>query len=203
MYSALSRIMKNTFEDRDRRREVRSSGFSMSAPITLESRPRKWVREAGNRSQRMNRRFPPKLRLTRLLWSTFRATDVFPIPPAPIRATGVTFSARLTILSISPSRPKQALGGGGNSPGGIPHKHKTVNSEYSGFLTWFGSGEWSVLCCRRIESRTYEGTVASGTTLTCWHMTMHIRNHHVGVNCQLGLKGKWLAIAGKNWLNIG
>ena len=39
--------------------------------------------------------------------------DVFPIPPGPMRATGVRFSARPIIFSISSSRPKQALGGGG------------------------------------------------------------------------------------------
>jgi hypothetical protein len=39
--------------------------------------------------------------------------DVFPIPPGPMRAMGVNFSARSTIFSISSSRPKQALGGGG------------------------------------------------------------------------------------------
>ena len=44
--------------------------------------------------------------------------DVFPIPPAPMRATGVRFSARLAIVSINSSRPKHALGGGGgDSPG--------------------------------------------------------------------------------------
>ena len=44
--------------------------------------------------------------------------DVFPIPPAPIRAIGVRFSTSPTIVSINSSRPKQALGGGGgDSPG--------------------------------------------------------------------------------------
>ena len=44
--------------------------------------------------------------------------EVLPIPPVPIRANGVRFSARLTISSISSSRPKKALGGGGgDSPG--------------------------------------------------------------------------------------
>ena len=44
--------------------------------------------------------------------------DVFPIPPGPIRATGVRFLARPTIFSIKSLRPKQALGaGGGDSPG--------------------------------------------------------------------------------------
>ena len=43
--------------------------------------------------------------------------DVFPIPPAPMRATGVKSSARSTILSINSPRPKQALGAeGGDSP---------------------------------------------------------------------------------------
>ena len=44
--------------------------------------------------------------------------DVFPIPPTPMRAMGVRFSARLTTFPINSSRPKQALGaGGGDSPG--------------------------------------------------------------------------------------
>ena len=52
--------------------------------------------------------------------------DVFPIPPAPMRAIGVRLSARSMISSISSSRPKQALGdGGGNSPGGTLYKSKT------------------------------------------------------------------------------
>ena len=43
--------------------------------------------------------------------------DVFPIPPGPMRATGLMFSARRTIFSINLPRPKQALGaGGGDSP---------------------------------------------------------------------------------------
>ena len=53
--------------------------------------------------------------------------DVFPIPPAPIRAMGVSFSARPMTFSISSSRPKQVLGGGGgDSPGGMLYKDKTV-----------------------------------------------------------------------------
>ena len=43
--------------------------------------------------------------------------DVFPIPPALMRAIGVRLLARPTIFSISSSCPKQALGGGG---GGSP-----------------------------------------------------------------------------------
>jgi len=54
--------------------------------------------------------------------------DVFPIPPAPMSAIGVKVSARPMILSISSSRPKHTLGGGGgDSPGGILCKRKTVN----------------------------------------------------------------------------
>ena len=39
--------------------------------------------------------------------------DVLPILPAPTRVSGVRFSARWTIFSISSSRPKKILGGGG------------------------------------------------------------------------------------------
>ena len=42
--------------------------------------------------------------------------EVFPIPPGPMRAIGVRFSAKPMIFSISSSRPKQVLGGGGGSP---------------------------------------------------------------------------------------
>ena len=69
--------------------------------------------EAGNWSQRMNRRLSSKWCLMRLSWSTVRAMDVLPIPPVPMRASGVRFSARPTIFSINSSRPKMALGGGG------------------------------------------------------------------------------------------
>ena len=47
-----------------------------------------------------------------------RAIDVFPIPPGPMRATGLRSPAKPTISSIKPSRPKKTLGGGGgDSPG--------------------------------------------------------------------------------------
>lgn len=45
--------------------------------------------------------------------------DVFPIPPAPIRAIGMRLPARLTIFSIKQLRPKQALGGGGGDSQGM------------------------------------------------------------------------------------
>ena len=46
--------------------------------------------------------------------------DVLPIPPAPIRAIGVSCSAKPTISSIRSSRPKKILGGGGgDSPGAL------------------------------------------------------------------------------------
>ena len=65
----------------------------------------------------MNRRFSPKRALIRSWWRTVRATEVFPIPPAPIRATGSRFSASPTTFSTSSARPKQSLGaGGGDSP---------------------------------------------------------------------------------------
>src|SRR5882757_4107982 len=111
--SALSRMISISLEDRNGRRGVRSSGFLTPAPMALESRLRKGARESENWSQRMKRRFSPNRCLTQSLWSTVRATDVFPIPPAPMRATGVRLWARATILSIKSSRPKKARGGGG------------------------------------------------------------------------------------------
>ena len=117
MDSARSRNSIISLEDRNGRRGVKSSGFSTPAPMTSESRVRKWAREAGNRSQRINLRFSPNWSLMRWSWRTVRATDVFPTPPTPIRATGRRFPARPTIFSIKLSRPKKILGGGG---GGSP-----------------------------------------------------------------------------------
>ena len=54
--------------------------------------------------------------------------DVFPIPPAPMRAIEVRFSARPMIFSISSSRPKQGPGGGGgSSSGGTLFKSKPMD----------------------------------------------------------------------------
>ena len=66
----------------------------------------------------MNRRSSPNRFLMRSSWRTARTMEVLPIPPAPIRAIGESFPASPTISSISSSRPKKALGGGGrDSPG--------------------------------------------------------------------------------------
>jgi hypothetical protein len=67
--------------------------------------------------------------------------EVFPIPPAPMRAMGVRFSARATILSISSSRPKHALGGGGgNSSRGILDTGVRIRIlGYPRSLTWLES----------------------------------------------------------------
>ena len=84
--------------------------------------------EAGNSSQRMNRRSYPNRSLIRLWWRTVRAIDVFPIPPGPTRAVEERSSARPTIFSINSSRPKQApSGGGGVSPGGTLCKDQNVD----------------------------------------------------------------------------
>ena len=129
MDSALSRQMIILLEDRKGRKGDRSSGFSTPAPMTWESRLRRWVCEAGNWSQRMNQRFSPNQCLILSWWRMAKAMDVFPIPPEPMRAIGVRFSARPVIFSISSSRPKQALGGGGgDSPEGMLHKCKTGNT---------------------------------------------------------------------------
>ena len=132
--SALSRNRIISLEDRNGRKGVRSSGCSIPAPKTWESRARKWIREAGNWSQRISLRLSPKRSLTRSWWSTERAMEVFPIPPAPMRAKGSRSSAKATISSISSLRPKQALGGG-NSPRGTLHKRKTVGFRHPQTLT--------------------------------------------------------------------
>ena len=117
MDSALSRNRIISLEDRNGCKEVKSWGFSMPAPMALESRLRKWGSDAGNRSQRTNRRLSPNRFLMRSLWRTVSAIDVLPTPPAPMRAMGSRFSARPTTFSINSLRPKKALGGcGGGSP---------------------------------------------------------------------------------------
>ena len=67
--------------------------------------------------------------------------DVFPIPPAPTRATGLKFSARSVIFSINPSRPKQALGGGGgDSPSVLGSSVSYKVSLKPRLLTWIVPG---------------------------------------------------------------
>ena len=46
--STLSRNRIISLEDKNGRRGVRSSGFSIPAPMTVESRLRRWGRDAGN-----------------------------------------------------------------------------------------------------------------------------------------------------------
>ena len=66
-----------------------------------------------------------------------RTMEVFPIPPAPMRAMGSRFSAIPTSFSMSSPRPKQALGaGGGDSPRGTLYNRKTVDYQYWEPLTW-------------------------------------------------------------------
>ena len=117
MDSALSRTKIISLEDRNGCKEAKSLGLSMPAPMASESRLRKLESDAGNRSQRMNRRLLPNRFLMRSSWRTVSAIDVLPTPPAPMRAIGSRFSARLTTFSINSFRPKKALGGrGGGSP---------------------------------------------------------------------------------------
>ena len=72
------------------------------------------VREAVNLTQRMNQRLSSNHSLTWPWWRTVRVTNLFPIPPPPMRATGFRFATRLLMSSSSPI---QALGGGrGDSP---------------------------------------------------------------------------------------
>ena len=132
MDSALSRTMNISLEDRNGRSGVKSSGFSMPAPVAFESRLRRLARVGWNCSQRINRRFSLNRFLMRSSWRTLKAMDVFPIPPAPMRAIGVKFSTRPTIFSISSSRPKQALGGGGgDSPSILGSKVRSWVYDYS------------------------------------------------------------------------
>jgi len=54
--------------------------------------------------------------------------DIFPIPPAPIRAIGTQRSVKPTIFSINLSRPKKTPGGGGgDSPGMLDVKYEPLN----------------------------------------------------------------------------
>ena len=130
--SALSRTMNMSLEDRKGRRGAKSSGLSMPAPMAFESRLRRLACAGGNWSQRMNRRFSLNRFPMRSSWRTDRATDVFPIPPTPMRAIGARLSARLTIFSINSSRPKQAPGGGGgDSPSILDSKIRSWVYDHS------------------------------------------------------------------------
>ena len=117
MDSTLSRTRIISPEDRNGCKKAKSLGLSIPAPMTSESRLRKLGSDAGNRSQWMNRRLLPNRFLMRSSWRTVSVIVVLPIPPAPMRAMGLRFSARLTTFSINSFHPKMALGGcGGGSP---------------------------------------------------------------------------------------
>ena len=68
------------------------------------------------RSQRINRQLSPNCSLTRSPGKTVRVMEVLPILPGPMRAIRTIVFARPMIFSASPSRPNQALGGGGGNP---------------------------------------------------------------------------------------
>lgn len=73
--SALSRTMSVSLEDKKGCRGIKSSGFSMPAPVALGSSTKKRAREAGNW---MDRWTPPNRRsLTRPRWKTARAMVAF------------------------------------------------------------------------------------------------------------------------------
>ena len=106
--------------------------------------------DAGNLSQRTNRRFSPNRRSMRPSWGTVRATDVLPIPPTPMRAIGSRRSAKPIIFSINSSRPNRILGGGG---GNSPH---ILNVDARICLSWpkrkVAAGKrWGVKAVRRIR----------------------------------------------------
>src|SRR5579872_3333882 len=98
--------------------------------------------EGANLSQRIKCLFSPNWALIRTQWRTFRAIDVFPIPPAPTRAIGVKISARPMISSTNSSRPKQVLGnGGGVSPCALDSNVRDYVPPESRPLTWLVSGK--------------------------------------------------------------
>jgi len=85
----------------------KSSGFQIStiAPMTLESLVRKRVRDAGNRSQRINQW---SLSERRAVVEDGWSNGCFSDPPAPVRVIGARSSASLPrIFSISSSRPNR------------------------------------------------------------------------------------------------
>ena len=100
------------------RRGAKLVMFFIPAPMTVESRLRKLTTEVGNLSQQMNLRWSTNFCTICSWWRAVNATAVFPVPPAPTRALGVSSSGRQISSSIRVSRPMHARGGGGgDSPG--------------------------------------------------------------------------------------
>ena len=94
------------------------------------------------------------------------------------------------MVSTSCSRPKQVLGGGGDSPGGFLWRCKVSNYKFSQPLTWFESGPrvGSVFICRCTEVCTHRLVLVGATLLTRQRAAMDIQKHHIVVDQQLGLK---------------
>ena len=113
------------------------------------------------------------------------------MPPAPMRAMGVTFSARPMISSISPSRPKKILGGGGgDSPSTLDRNVRTWSHDIrhcqpglslDNRHCLFGDG-WST-------GATYSLIFTANILRTFQHVLVDVGNHGVSTQGQLGLGG--------------
>ena len=69
--------------------------------------------------------------------------DVLPIFPTPVGVISVRSYAKPTALSTNPSRPKQALGGGGGGSLGTLDTHVSApDNSTTGSLTCFDSERW-------------------------------------------------------------
>ena len=96
-------------------------------------------------------------------------------------------------LSIRSSRPKQTLGGGGgggDSPRGMLWGLDTVGSVVFiiASLTWV----YAIVNILSAMDRNHAHRVTVlgvSTSLTCQPVPTNLRDHHLGIDCKLGLKG--------------
>ena len=140
----------------------------------------------------MNRRSPPKRCLIRMSLRTVRAMDVLPIPPGPMRANGVRFSARAVSFPINSSRPKKSLGGGGeSSPGALDTNIRYLFHQQLRLLTWLVS-RWRRTFINSMKGQSTDAThqprLIVSPFLNLQHVTMHVGYKQIGIYRKLSLR---------------
>ena len=113
--------------------------------------------------------------------------EVFPIPPVPTRARGMSCCAKPMISSINPSRPKKALGSGRRGSTGTLKISDPLGIEASGLLSvWPGVSMGREMGGTALE--TYCLILTASILADLRYALEDIRNDGVSIQNELGLQ---------------